>query len=131
MSIDEFRNSFRLLFVRRSEGKAGSRWLVSFHHSIGASNKFKLEIYKKQPGQVFGHNPLPRPLLCILEIQLKMGVLFSRAQPTKKLPSYDELPNFKNFPGCAWDVWGKDDQLGTVNLLTEEVVKTAASEEIR
>ncbi|KAF8891123.1 hypothetical protein CPB84DRAFT_1385113 [Gymnopilus junonius] len=47
------------------------------------------------------------------------------------LPSYDELPPFKNYPGCAWGVWGQDDQLGTVNLLTEAVVQRAASDEIR
>jgi hypothetical protein len=47
------------------------------------------------------------------------------------LPSFDELPWFKNFPGCAWGVWGPEDQLGTVNLLTEEVVQRAAAEEIR
>lgn len=47
------------------------------------------------------------------------------------LPTYDELPSFKDFPGCAWGVWGRDDQLGTVNLLTEAVVQRAATEEIR
>lgn len=47
------------------------------------------------------------------------------------LPSFKELPNFHEFPGCAWDIWGKGDQLGTVNMLTDEVVKRAASEEIR
>ncbi|CAL1711698.1 unnamed protein product [Somion occarium] len=46
----------------------------------------------------------------------------------KKLPSFDELPKFHNFSGCAWDVWGRDDELGTVNLLTEDVVKKAAEE---
>lgn len=51
--------------------------------------------------------------------------------PEKPLPSYDELPMFKNFPGCAWAVWGADDQLGTVNLLTEDVVQRAAAEEVR
>ena len=45
-----------------------------------------------------------------------------------KLPTFDELPPFKDFTGCAWEVWGKDDQLGTVNLLTEEVVKEASKE---
>ena len=48
-----------------------------------------------------------------------------------KIPTYDALPAFKNFPGCAWSVWGSEDQLGTVNLLTDKVVKAAASEEIR
>ncbi|KAI0668301.1 hypothetical protein C8Q78DRAFT_980151 [Trametes maxima] len=46
----------------------------------------------------------------------------------RHLPTYDELPNFKDFSGCAWEVWGKDDQLGTINLLTDEVVKEASKE---
>lgn len=45
------------------------------------------------------------------------------------LPTFDELPNFKNYTGCAWDVWPND--LGTINLLTDDVVKHAAQEEIR
>ena len=49
----------------------------------------------------------------------------------RHLPSYDELPTFDGFPGCAWEVWGKGDQLGTVNLLTNEVVRRAAKEEIQ
>ncbi|KAH9842434.1 uncharacterized protein C8Q71DRAFT_202860 [Rhodofomes roseus] len=48
--------------------------------------------------------------------------------PQGPLPSFDELPSFRNFPGCAWDVWGKDDELGTINLLTEDVVREAAKE---
>jgi hypothetical protein len=54
--------------------------------------------------------------------------MFSSEKP---LPTFDELPAYKNFPGCAWAVWGPDDQLGTVNLLTEDVVKKAAEEEIK
>ena len=50
---------------------------------------------------------------------------------SKTIPTFDELPNFKNLTGCAWDVWGKDDQLGTVGMLTPEVVQRAAKEEIR
>ncbi|CDO71941.1 hypothetical protein BN946_scf184940.g88 [Trametes cinnabarina] len=46
----------------------------------------------------------------------------------RKLPTFDELPPFRDFTGCAWEVWGKDDQLGTVNLLTEDVVKEASKE---
>ncbi|KAL0947805.1 hypothetical protein HGRIS_013878 [Hohenbuehelia grisea] len=49
----------------------------------------------------------------------------------KALPTFDELPMFNDFPGCAWQVWGTEDQLGTVNLLTDEAVKKAAQEEIR
>ncbi|KAF9559510.1 hypothetical protein CPC08DRAFT_708803 [Agrocybe pediades] len=55
----------------------------------------------------------------------------SSSSEMAKLPTFDELPHFKNFPGCAWSVWGADDQLGTVNLLTEKVVQQAASEEIK
>jgi len=47
----------------------------------------------------------------------------------KNLPTFDDLPEFKGMKGCAWEVWGNDDQLGTVNLLTDEVVKKAAVEE--
>lgn len=46
----------------------------------------------------------------------------------RKLPSFDELPNFHEYTGCAWEVWGKGDELGTVNLLTAEVVAEAAKE---
>ncbi|KAJ8595833.1 hypothetical protein M405DRAFT_782599 [Rhizopogon salebrosus TDB-379] len=57
----------------------------------------------------------------------------SKAQPDigRVLPTFDELPSFHNFKGCAWEVWGKDDELGTINLLTPEVVARAAKEEIR
>jgi hypothetical protein len=48
-----------------------------------------------------------------------------------QLPKFDELPAFQDFNGCAWGVWGADDQLGTVNLLTEKVVVRAAQEEIK
>lgn len=50
---------------------------------------------------------------------------------SRNIPSFDELPNYKNFTGCAWGVWGEDDQLGTVGMLTPEVVQRAAKEEIR
>lgn len=59
------------------------------------------------------------------------GVLAHLGASPKPLPTFDELPNFKDFSGCAWGVWGGDDQLGTINLLTDEVVKRAAQEEIR
>lgn len=47
---------------------------------------------------------------------------------TDPLPSFDELPHFHEYTGCAWGLWGDDDELGTVNLLTPDVVKAAASE---
>ncbi|KAJ7237738.1 putative cyclase-domain-containing protein [Mycena haematopus] len=50
---------------------------------------------------------------------------------TADIPAYDELPYFRNFPGCAWGVWGSKDELGTVNLLTEALVKQSAAEEIK
>lgn len=49
----------------------------------------------------------------------------------KHLPSFDELPHYRNFSGCAWGVWGPDDQLGTVNLLTDDLVRLTAQEEIK
>jgi hypothetical protein len=46
----------------------------------------------------------------------------------KKLPTFEELPNFHEYTGCAWGVWGEGDELGTINLLTEKVVAEAAKE---
>ncbi|KAH8646848.1 putative cyclase-domain-containing protein [Xylariales sp. PMI_506] len=46
------------------------------------------------------------------------------------LPSFDELPNIPGngpIPGCAW-IWGKDDNLGTLNILTPDRVMTAREE---
>ena len=60
-----------------------------------------------------------------------LGHLGAGSDDEKPLPTFDELPSYKEFKGCAWDVWGKGDQLGTVNLLTDGVVRRAAMEEIR
>ena len=44
------------------------------------------------------------------------------------VPSYDQLPIRDDAPaGAAWGVFGDDDQLGTVNLLTPERVIQAAN----
>lgn len=48
----------------------------------------------------------------------------------RRLPTFDELPPFHNLPGCGW-IWGEDDQLGTVNLLSDEVVRRGCREEVR
>ncbi|RMJ03317.1 hypothetical protein CDV36_015156 [Fusarium kuroshium] len=51
---------------------------------------------------------------------------------TSQHPSFDSLPLDKNGPhGNAWGLWGSDDQLGTLNLLTDEVVSEAAKENIK
>lgn len=45
------------------------------------------------------------------------------------LPSFDDLPLDKEGPpGNAWGLWGKEDQLGRLNLITPETVASAASE---
>ncbi|KZW02782.1 hypothetical protein EXIGLDRAFT_636798 [Exidia glandulosa HHB12029] len=48
------------------------------------------------------------------------------------IPDFDSLPKVEGMPqGCAWGVFDKDgkkDLLGTLNLLTPDVVKAAASE---
>lgn len=57
--------------------------------------------------------------------------LLARLFVTKpRLPTFDELPPFHDMPGCGW-IWGEDDQLGTVNLLSDEVVQRACREEVR
>ena len=43
------------------------------------------------------------------------------------LPSYRELPVVEDAPsGSAWNLWGPDDQLGTLNLLTDDRTRRAA-----
>jgi kynurenine formamidase len=66
----------------------------------------------------------------------KVGEIAARAtravreaiSPPSKLPSYDELPVRKGAPaGAAWGVFGDDDEVGTINLLTPERVVAATS----
>ena len=47
-------------------------------------------------------------------------------------PSFDALPLRNGDPkASAWGLWGDDDELGTLNLLTPAVVKAAAAEVVR
>lgn len=44
-------------------------------------------------------------------------------------PLFDDLPLQPHHPkGSAWGVWGVDDERGTLNLLTDDVVRDAAIE---
>ncbi|KAG6354474.1 hypothetical protein INS49_004491 [Diaporthe citri] len=44
-------------------------------------------------------------------------------------PGFDDLPLRKGGPkASAWGLWGDDDELGTLNLLTPSIVKAAAAE---
>ncbi|KAL6849049.1 hypothetical protein ACO1O0_008579 [Amphichorda felina] len=44
-------------------------------------------------------------------------------------PSFDDLPLDKSGPpGNAWGLWGPDDELGRLNLITPETVSAASSE---
>jgi hypothetical protein len=46
-------------------------------------------------------------------------------------PKFSDLPLQKDGPhGNAWGLWGPDDQLGTLNLLTDDVIAKAATENI-
>lgn len=48
------------------------------------------------------------------------------------LPSFAQLPEIPGLPkGCTWGLWdrdGKPDQLGTLNLLTPDIVRKAVGE---
>ncbi|CDU22898.1 uncharacterized protein SPSC_01528 [Sporisorium scitamineum] len=51
---------------------------------------------------------------------------------SNNLPNFDDIPPVPGMPhGCAWNVWGQGDELGTLNLLTPTVVASAASENVR
>jgi hypothetical protein len=49
-----------------------------------------------------------------------------------QVPDFDSLPKVKDMPqGCAWGIFDKDDKkdlLGTLNILTQDVVKGACAE---
>lgn len=48
------------------------------------------------------------------------------------LPKFSDLPlNVGDPPHSAWGLYGKDDQLGTLNRQTDEIVAAAAREEIK
>lgn len=47
-------------------------------------------------------------------------------------PPFDSLPLNRNGPpGNAWGLYGVEDELGTLNMLTPEVVALAAASEIK
>jgi hypothetical protein len=50
----------------------------------------------------------------------------------ESLPSFGELPRVDGMPkGCTWGLWDRDgvpDELGTLNLLTPQVVSAAVQE---
>ena len=76
--------------------------------------------------------PQPQSRLSIVKSHFLDSATSPRSTDMAKnwdnLPTFDELPNLQNYTGCAWDVWGKGDQLGTINMLTDEVVTEAAKE---
>lgn len=44
-------------------------------------------------------------------------------------PAFEDLPLDPNHPkASAWDLWGQKDELGTLNILTPEVVRQASQE---
>lgn len=44
-------------------------------------------------------------------------------------PVFDSLPLQEGDPkASAWGLWGKDDELGALNLLTPQVIQKAAAE---
>lgn len=55
----------------------------------------------------------------------------SHPPPPRRLPRFRDLPAEGGFPGCAWNVWGPGDTLGTLNLLDAPTRARAAREEIR
>jgi kynurenine formamidase len=55
-----------------------------------------------------------------VDARLKQEVALSQ------IPIYDELPTLPTGERMAWELFGPDDELGCLNFLTPEVVRTAA-----
>lgn len=65
------------------------------------------------------------------EVQPKEGSSnpASLSTSTMTRPAFEELPLSPNHPkGSSWGLWGPNDELGTLNLLTPDVVKIASQE---
>lgn len=75
-----------------------------------------------------GHRLLPAPRL----LDAASNTAFDAVKTSeKKRPRFEDLPLSPEDPAwSAWGLWGADDELGTLNLLTEETTKNA-SEEIK
>lgn len=55
------------------------------------------------------------------------GTTETKGEREMELPAYDELPEAPDGGRSAWGVFGADDVLGTINLITPERVAAAAS----
>jgi hypothetical protein len=64
--------------------------------------------------------------------QSSLGNVAAHLSSSDKLPDFDDLPKVDGMPqGCAWGIFdkgGKKDTLGTINILTPDVVKGAFAE---
>lgn len=75
-----------------------------------------------------------KPALAIILAQLLIagsatGFAVPMAHTTSPMPAFDQLPlNENDPPYSAWGLWGPDDELGRINLITPEVTKSASSE---
>jgi kynurenine formamidase len=68
----------------------------------------------------------------VSEVAARAGKAMAKAAntdfPESKVPAYSQLPVRKGAPaGTAWGVFGDDDEVGTINLLTPERVVAAAA----
>ena len=73
-----------------------------------------------------------------------MPEIFSQAKPVQPTtgkdtalvlhisrPRFDELPLKQSDPkGSAWGLWGDQDERGTLNLITDDVVRAASAEAV-
>lgn len=61
--------------------------------------------------------------------KLLTSITLVRGSLDMNRPRFDDLPLHSGDPqASAWGLWGKDDELGNLNLLTAERVKQASLE---
>ena len=84
---------------------------------------------KAAGGRAKAKSAKPKPAVKT-SVKTKPGKVAGRTSASgPKLPRYDQLPIRPGAPkGAAWGVFGDDDELGTVNLLTPQRVMQAAAE---
>lgn len=70
----------------------------------------------------------PTPKKSAKPIARHAAAIVEAVAPAPKIPGYDDLPVRAGAPaGAAWGVFGDDDEVGTINLLTPERVIAAAA----
>jgi hypothetical protein len=94
----------------------------------GSSVDLQIIAGAKLPSQTV-EKEIPRRAFTVLFRLDRLHPICSFQFNMTRRPAFSELPLNEGDPFLsAWGLYGKDDELGTLNLLTDDVVRSAATE---